>query len=182
MAKTTLSALLIALVVCFCVCYHKQSDFCKFESDVETTENRSLNCMQAYEDEIPFQLPNEPKLAEKCPECVIIVLYLSHGVKNHENIFQNNLVGKNYLTNFVVKKLSPILPLKNVEVTKHFTGGLTMVGAIRHDFGRLGIVCAACVLSFLLVMILKGLVVSAPSVNLIALAGFLSTSTQFHHL
>ena len=62
MAKTTLSALLIALVACVSVfAITNNRIFCKFEeSDVETTENRSLNYVQAYEDEIPFNYPMNP--------------------------------------------------------------------------------------------------------------------------
>ena len=98
--------------------------------------------LKEFEDEIPINLVhsiNQNAPMSQCSVCLLAGLYLSHGVANHQMVFNDNKIGENYLTGFLQSKLQFLYPFEVIEVTKYFRGGITMVGAVKHDYGYLGV-------------------------------------------
>ena len=153
--KTLLSSLtILALGLGFVLSLSYDRINCGYERSYDDNgsvqEKLNKAYLEGYKDEIPMTLPND----NTSPVLKLVGLYLSHGLANHTMVFGANKIGKNYVLGFAYSKLKWLLPLKSVEVSKYFRGGITMVGAVKHDFNFFGIVVFAALLALILKLIL----------------------------
>ena len=155
--KTLLSSLTIlalGLGFVYSISYDRMN--CGWDDEGAGRLARNQVYLRAFEDEIPFTL-NYASSETNCPICQLGAMYLSHGVANHIMVFNENKIGKNYLLGFVNSNLNKLFPLEEVKVSKYYRGGITMIGAIKHDFNFIGIIVFAPLLAVTLKLILLGL-------------------------
>jgi hypothetical protein len=132
---------------------------------------QATNYLKEFENELHFKY-NANELSKSCPGCVLGAIYLNHGMSNHEAIFDDDKIGKNYIWSFISSYIENVVEVPDFEYVRNFTGGISAVGAFRHDFGYLGIIFAAIFTAMLVKIISIGLVVSNHSVKLLSVLVF----------
>jgi len=144
----------------FCVPNHHQILIEK--NGIQGVLDQEALYIDGYRDEVPIcmdadGLGGQTALAKTCAPCALAAIYLNHGLANHRWIFSEELVGKNYILNFLHANLGSMSPFGKVQCERSFVGGMSMVGSVRHDFGYPGIVVFAIICSLILMAIAKGL-------------------------
>jgi hypothetical protein len=130
-------------------------------------QNDRLNCLSnhdasdrdtlyinSFADEIPYLIEAPGK---GCVACQLGAIYLSHGIANHSAMFKNDKIGNDYVFGFMASRLGLTSLVSHLKPLKFFHGGVTMVGAIKHDFSYIGIVVLGAICAFILKLILIGL-------------------------